>query len=318
MEMPIVTAKVTGAPSLQGRDLVSMRDLTREELLTILDEATAFEDYDKPLLAGKVLGSLFFEPSTRTNLSFSAAMQRLGGNVLGFADARVSSTAKGESLIDTIKVVENYCDIILLRHPLEGAARLAAESTDLPVINAGDGTNQHPTQTLLDLYTIRQKRGRLDNLKIAFIGDLKYSRTVHSLIETLTHFDNELFLISPQSLRIPPDFIEELDARGTIYSEDEDFFSIAPDVDILYTTRIQEERFPDPVEYGKVKNAYSIDRASIERIGGNLTVMHPLPRLNEINRDLDDFPGSAYFDQAKNGVTVRKAVLSLLLGVSRD
>jgi aspartate carbamoyltransferase catalytic subunit len=293
-----VTPNVTGTHSLAGRDLVSMRDLTRDELLSILDEAEAFEGYEKPLLNGKVMGSLFFEPSTRTNLSFQAAMQRLGGN-------------------DTIRVVENYCDLILLRHPLEGAARMAAEATSLPVVNAGDGTNQHPTQTLLDLYTIRQKRGRLDNLKIAFIGDLKYSRTVHSLIETLTHFDNELFLVSPQSLRIPPDFIEELDARGTVYSEDEDFFSIAPDVDILYTTRIQQERFPDPVEYEKVKNAYSIDRESIERIGGNLTVMHPLPRLNEINRDLDDFPGAAYFDQARNGVTVRKAVLSMLLGVHR-
>ena len=312
-----MTPNVTGTHSLAGRDLVSMRDLTRDELLSILDEAEAFEGYEQPLLAGKVMASLFFEPSTRTNLSFSAAMQRLGGSVLGFADAKVSSTAKGESLIDTIRVVENYCDIVLLRHPLEGAARMAAEATSLPVVNAGDGTNQHPTQTLLDLYTIRQKRGRLDNLKIAFIGDLKYSRTVHSLIETLTHFDNELFLVSPQSLRIPPDFIEELDARGTVYSEDEDFFSIAPDVDILYTTRIQQERFPDPVEYEKVKNAYSIDRESIERIGGNLTVMHPLPRLNEINRDLDDFPGAAYFDQARNGVIVRKAVLSMLLGVHR-
>ena len=305
-------------PSLAGRDLVSMRDISREDLLAILDEAVEFEDYERPILRGKVLGSLFFEPSTRTNLSFTSAMQRLGGSTLGFADAKVSSTAKGESLVDTIRVVENYCDIVLIRHPLEGAARLAAESTAKPVINAGDGTNQHPTQTLLDLYTIRQRRGRLDNLKIAFIGDLKYSRTVHSLIETLTHFDNELFLVSPQSLRLPREFLEELDARGTVYSEDENFFSIAPDVDILYTTRIQQERFPDPVEYEKVKNAYRIDRAAIERIGGNITVMHPLPRLNEIARDLDEFPGSAYFDQARNGVTVRKAVLSLLLGVSRE
>jgi aspartate carbamoyltransferase catalytic subunit len=312
-----VTNKAT-APSLAGRDLVSMRDISREDLLAILDEAVRFEGYERPILRGKVLGSLFFEPSTRTNLSFTSAMQRLGGSALGFADAKVSSTAKGESLVDTIKVVENYCDVILIRHPLEGAARLAAESTEKPVINAGDGTNQHPTQTLLDLYTIRQRRGRLDNLKIAFIGDLKYSRTVHSLIETLTHFDNELFLVSPQSLRLPREFLEELDARGTVYSEDENFFSIAPDVDILYTTRIQQERFPDPVEYEKVKNAYRIDRAAIERIGGNVTVMHPLPRLNEIARDLDEFPGSAYFDQARNGVTVRKAVLSLLLGVARE
>ncbi len=313
-----MTSKATGTPVLAGRDLISMRDISREELLAFLDEASAFENYTHPILHGKVLGSLFFEPSTRTNLSFSSAMHRLGGNVIGFADAKVSSTAKGESLVDTIRVVENYCDIVLIRHPLEGAARLAAESTGLPVINAGDGTNQHPTQTLLDLYTIRQKRGRLDNLKIAFIGDLKYSRTVHSLIETLTHFDNEIFLVSPPTLRMPAEFLEELDARGTVYSEDEDFFSIASDVDILYTTRIQQERFPDAVEYEKVKNAYRIDRASIERIGGSVTVMHPLPRLQEISRDLDDYPGSAYFDQARNGVTVRKAVLSMLLGVSRE
>lgn len=300
-----------------GRDLISMRDYNREELLALLDEAAGYEGYEKPLLAGKVMASLFFEPSTRTHLSFSAAMNRLGGSVLGFADARVSSTAKGESLADTVRVVENYCDVILIRHPSEGAARLAADNTKLPVINAGDGTNQHPTQTLLDLYTIRQKRGRLDNLKIAFIGDLKYSRTVHSLIETLTHFDNEVYLVSPQSLRMPPEFLEELDARGTVYTEDEDFFSIASDVDILYTTRIQQERFPDPIEYEKVKNAYRIDRAAVDRIGGNVTIMHPLPRLNEISTDLDDHPGAAYFDQAQNGVTVRKAVLAMLLGVER-
>jgi aspartate carbamoyltransferase catalytic subunit len=313
-----VTVPAPGTLSFAGRDLISMRDYKRDELLAFLDEAVKYEDYDKPILQGKVLASLFFEPSTRTHLSFSAAMQRLGGTTLGFADARVSSTAKGESLADTIRVVENYCDLILIRHPREGAARLASETTRLPVINAGDGTNQHPSQTLLDLYTIRQTRGRLDNLKIAFIGDLKYSRTVHSLIETLTHFDNEIFLVSPQSLRMPPEFIEDLDAGGTVYTEDEDFFSIASDVDIIYTTRIQQERFPDPIEYEKVKNAYRIDREAIERIGGNVTLMHPLPRLNEISTDLDDYPGSAYFDQAKNGVTVRKAIISLLLGVSRE
>ena len=312
-----MTSKATSTPSLEGRDLVSMRDFSRDELLGLLDIATTFEDVEEPLLQGRLLGTLFFEPSTRTNLSFQAAMQRLGGRALGFADAKISSTAKGESLADTIRVVENYCDIVLIRHPLEGSARLAAESTRLPVINAGDGTNQHPTQTLLDLYTIRQKRGRLDNLKIAFVGDLKYSRTVHSLIETLTQFDNEIFLISPQSLRIPPDFIDDLDARGTVYSEDEDFFSLASDVDIIYTTRIQQERFPDQVEYEKVKNAYRIDRATLEKIGGDVTLMHPLPRLNEIATDLDAYPGSAYFDQVKNGVTVRKAVLCELLGVRR-
>jgi len=310
-----VSTQAADLLAFSGRDLISMRDVSRDEINAFLDVAERFDALREPVLHGKVLGSLFFEPSTRTRLSFSAAMQRLGGSVIGFADAKVSSTAKGESLADSIRVVENYCDIILIRHPREGAARLAAESTGLPVINAGDGTNQHPTQTLLDLYTIRQTRGRLDNLKIAFIGDLKYSRTVHSLIETLTHFDNELFLVSPQSLRMPPDFIEELDTRGTVYTEDEDFFSIASDVDVIYTTRIQQERFPDPVEYEKVKNAYRIDRAAIERIGADVTLLHPLPRLNEISTDLDDYPGSAYFDQARNGLTVRKAVLSLLLGI---
>lgn len=312
-----MTTQAVGLEGFAGRDLVSMRDFQREELLAFLDEAEQYEGFSEPILAGKVMGSLFFEPSTRTHLSFNSAMQRLGGSSIGFADAKVSSTAKGESLADTIRVVENYCDVVLIRHPREGAARLAAESTSLPVINAGDGTNQHPTQTLLDLYTIRQTRGRLDNLKIAFIGDLKYSRTVHSLIETLTHFDNELFLVSPTSLRTPPSFIDELDDRGTLYTEDEDFFSIASDVDVIYTTRIQQERFPDPIEYERVKNAYRIDRATIDKIGGNLTLMHPLPRLNEISTDLDDFEGSAYFEQARNGVTVRKAVLALLLGKSR-
>lgn len=309
-----MSSKAADILSFAGRDLISMRDVSRDEIIAFLDVARGFADQDPPLLAGKVMGSLFFEPSTRTRLSFSAAMQRLGGTVVGFADSKVSSTAKGESLADSIRVVESYCDVILIRHPREGAARLAAESTKLPVINAGDGTNQHPTQTLLDLYTIQETRGRLDNLKIAFIGDLKYSRTVHSLIETLTHFDNELFLVSPQSLRMPPEFIEELDVRGTVYSEDEDFFSIASDVDVIYTTRIQQERFPDPVEYEKVKNAYRIDRSAIERIGTGVTLLHPLPRLNEISTDLDDYPGAAYFDQARNGLTVRKAVLALLLG----
>ncbi len=306
------------AAVLEGRDLISMRDFTRDELLAFLDEAERFEDFERPIMAGKIMGSLFFEPSTRTHLSFTSAVQRLGGTTLGFADARVSSTAKGESLADTIRMVENYCDIILIRHHLEGAARLAAESSNLPVVNAGDGTNQHPTQTLLDLYTIRQKRGRLDNLKIAFVGDLKYSRTVHSLIETLTHFDNEIFLISPTSLRIPSEFLEDLDARGTVYSEDEDFFSLSSDVDIIYTTRIQEERFPDPIEYEKVKNAYRIDLETMLRVGTEVTLMHPLPRVNEIATDLDDYPGAAYFDQARNGVTVRKAVLCMLLGIDRD
>lgn len=302
------------AQSFIGRDVVSMRDFTRDEILFILDEAERFEGESKPILSGKILANLFFEASTRTRLSFHAAMSRLGGTTLGFADAAISSVSKGESLSDTIRVVENYCDIIVIRHRLEGAARLAADATSLPVINGGDGSNQHPTQTLLDLYTIRSIHGRIEGLRVAFLGDLKYSRTVHSLIETLARFGCDIVLVSPPSLRLPSDMLDDMAQLGIRCREEFDPSVLPQDVDILYTTRIQKERFPDPLEYERVKSAYRIERSALEIYEKPVTIMHPLPRVNEISIDLDDYPGAAYFKQVKNGVTVRKALLSILLG----
>ncbi len=293
-----------------------MRDLTKEEILFILEESKRYEALERPILSGKILANLFFEPSTRTRLSFHSAMARLGGAVLGFADAQITSVSKGESLADTIRVVENYCDIIVIRHKMEGAARLAAESTHLPVINGGDGSNQHPTQTLLDLYTIQSIHGRIDGLRVAFLGDLRYSRTVHSLIETLARFGCELVLISPPSLRLPGDILDDMARLGVKCREEFNPSILPEDVDILYTTRIQKERFPDPLEYEGVKSAYRIDRKSLDIYSRTVTVMHPLPRVNEIATDLDDYPGAAYFKQVRNGVTVRKALLSILLGVA--
>ncbi|MEW6745413.1 MAG: aspartate carbamoyltransferase [Planctomycetota bacterium] len=303
------------APRLAGRDMISVRDFTREEILFILGVARQFEQERRPLLQGKVLATLFYEPSTRTRLSFESAMTRLGGSYLGFADMRVSSTTKGESLQDTIRVVEGYCDIILIRHPVEGAARLAAETTKLPVVNGGDGANQHPTQTLLDLYTIRESRGRLEGLKVAFLGDLKYGRTVHSLIEVLAKFGNLFSLIAPPGLGLPRDLLEDLDEAHVQYEAAETLSALDPGVDVIYTTRIQKERFPDALEYERVQNTYHLDRAAISRFRDDVTIMHPLPRVTEIDPELDAHPGSAYFLQARNGVTVRKAILSLLLGV---
>jgi len=302
------------ALGFRGRSIISPLDFSKEEIIFLLDVAERFEKVRTPLLQGQILAALFFEPSTRTRLSFESAMHRLGGNCLGFADKGVSSVAKGESLHDTIRVVEGYCDAIVIRHPLEGAARVAAESTTRPVINGGDGANQHPTQTLLDLYTIRKEKGRIDQLKIGFLGDLKYGRAVHSLVETLCHFDVELSLISPTSLRLPPQLRDKLEATGISYTEDQEILPAAAGLDILYTTRIQKERFPDPLDYERVKSAYQVDRSILPDVSDELTIMHPLPRVTEISPDLDDYPRSAYFRQSANGVTVRKALLALVMG----
>jgi len=297
-----------------GRNIVSPREFTKEEILFVLDVASHFEDFSEPILSGKILAALFFEPSTRTRLSFESAMQRLGGHCLGFADKGVSSVAKGETLRDTIRVVEGYCDAIVMRHPLQGAARVAAEATKLPVINGGDGANQHPTQTLLDLYTIRKEKETCDGLKIGFVGDLKYGRAVHSLVETLCHFDVEITLISPDSLRLPGQLLEQLDAVGIPYREVTEILPVAAELDILYTTRIQRERFPDPLDYERVKNVYQVSRSILPKVKESLTIMHPLPRVTEIHPDLDEYPRAAYFRQSANGVTVRKALLALVLG----
>jgi len=301
---------------LLGRDVISMRDFGRDEIRGILARCRDFERRRKPLLRGRVLANLFFEPSTRTRLSFDAAMKRLGGQTIGFADAISTSISKGESLWDTIRVAEGYCDVIVIRHPAEGSARLAAEATALPVINGGDGSNQHPTQTLLDLYTLQKRTGRIEELKVAFVGDLKYGRTVHSLIRSLSLFGAKLWLVSPAVLRLPGDFLEDLAAAGTSYVQVEEIAAVPADVDVLYVTRIQKERFADPVEYERIRADYQVTPATVERFGPRLTLMHPLPRVSELHAALDAHPGAAWFDQARNGMVVRQALLALVLGAA--
>jgi len=303
-----------------ARSLVSAEDVSREDLLWILDQAQAFEGVasgakvlPRPLpLEGKILALLFFEPSTRTRLSFESAMQRLGGSVLGFADAKISSSSKGESLADTVRVVAAYGDAIVLRHPLEGAARLAAEVAGVPVLNAGDGSNQHPSQTLLDLYTIRRATGRLDGLTITFMGDLRYGRTVHSLATALLHFDVRMQFVGPAGLKLPDDLRHGLLASGRVAVEATDLAGISH-TDVLYVTRIQKERFPDPADYERVRTSYRIDRAAVERFGDSLKILHPLPRVNEVDPDVDAHPGALYFQQVRNGVTMRMALLNAVL-----
>jgi len=301
---------------LLDRDVISMRDFDRADVVAILERCREFERNKKPLLQGKVLANLFFEPSTRTRLSFDAAMKRLGGTTIGFADAVSTSTSKGESLWDTIRGAEGYCDVIVLRHPAEGSARLAAEATRLPVINGGDGSNQHPTQTLVDLYTLMKRTGRIEGLKVAFVGDLKYGRTVHSLIRMLSIFGAKLCLVAPPSLQLPPDHLEDLLEDATATAAGNDLTCVPDDIDVIYLTRIQKERFADAVEYERVRNAYQVAPANVARFGPKVTLMHPLPRVNEVHPALDDHPGAAWFDQARNGVVVRQTLLALVLGAA--
>ncbi len=298
----------------KGRDIISINDFTKEELLFILEYSKKFENLRKPLLAGKILATCFYEPSTRTRLSFVSAMLQLGGSVLGFDKGGSSSAAKGETVSDTAKMMEGYADVMVIRHPLEGSARVAAESTEIPVINGGDGANQHPTQTLLDLYTILKTKGSLENLKIGMVGDLKYGRTVHSLAEALSLFNTTFYFISPNLLRMPESILSSLNERNRIYYETNDLFDYLGELDILYVTRIQRERFIDPLEYEKVKNSYIIDTKILNYIKKDLKILHPLPRVNEIHTSLDNTPQAEYFRQSKNGVTVRKALLSLVTG----
>ncbi len=298
------------------QNIVSINDFSRTDIETVLSKASLIEsmsDSDKlELLKGRVVATLFFEPSTRTRLSFETAALRLGCRVMGFSDPSVSSTSKGETLSDTIRIVEQYADFIVMRHWIEGAARRAAEVSSVPVINAGDGANQHPTQTLLDLYSIKKVFGKLDGLKIGMVGDLKYGRTVHSLAVALSLFEgNELFLVSPHSLAMPREIIHQVKNKIAIHESDclDEFM---PALDVLYVTRIQKERFPDELEYNKVKNAFVIDLAAISSSKPSMKIMHPLPRVNEISREVDDSPKAMYFEQAGNGVCVREALLCLL------
>jgi aspartate carbamoyltransferase catalytic subunit len=241
-------------------------------------------------------------------------MEQLGGQVLGFATPGVTSVKKGETLWDTIKITEQYADVIAIRHSIEGGARLAAEAASIPVLNAGDGANQHPTQTLLDLYTIKKARGTLDGLSIGMLGDLKYGRTVHSLTTALSHFKTNFFFIAPDALKMPDEYLEELDKKGLKYTETDDLLSVSKKLDILYVTRIQQERFPDPMEYNKYKDVYKLDKSLLKHVKKDMKIMHPLPRVGEINPDLDDTPHAIYFEQAGNGIPVRKALLALVLG----
>lgn len=301
--------------SFRGRDVISIQDFDREELLHVLHVAKQMaETPPGDILAGKIMATLFFEPSTRTRLSFEAAMGLLGGRIIGFTDPTTTSMVKGESLMDSFRILEGYCDILVMRHPLDGSSRLAADVIEIPVINAGDGANQHPTQTFLDLYTIQQTKGRLDGLSIGFLGDLKYGRTVHSLAQALVHFDIELYFISPPSLAMPEDHLHHLSERGVRFHQTADLLEVADRLDVLYCTRIQEERFPDPVEYQKVRGIYKLNEAMLSKFKPDLRILHPLPRVVELDASLDHTENAVYFQQAHNGVPVRQALLALLLG----
>ncbi|MDG1136016.1 MAG: aspartate carbamoyltransferase [Bacteroidales bacterium] len=301
---------------LKGRSLVSITDYNREEIIHILDMAEDFEKNQRQqILGGHVIASLFFEPSTRTRLSFESAVQYLGGSIIGFASADTTSVRKGESLKDTILTVSNYSDLIVMRNPTDGSARYASEVSPVPIINAGDGANQHPTQCLLDLYSIRKTQGSLDNIHIAMIGDLKYGRTVHSLVQALSLFGATFHFVSPESLKMPSAVKTWVKKAGLEYHQYTDIMDIMPIADILYMTRIQGERFPDPLEYEKVKNSYILENSMLETSKDSMRVLHPLPRVNEITEDVDDNPKAYYFQQAKNGVYVRQALLAAILGL---
>jgi len=301
---------------MKNRSLVSIDDLTTSEIMKILDLAGEFEKQPvQNLLTGKVIATLFFEPSTRTRLSFESAINKLGGKIVGFADASTSSVSKGETLNDTIRTVNNYCDLIVMRHPIEGSARFASEIATVPVINAGDGANQHPTQTLLDLYSIRKTQGTLDNLNIFMVGDLKYGRTVHSLMMAMSRWNTTFNFISPEELKMPDEFKLYLDNLGLKYYEHNDFTDIVSKADIIYMTRVQKERFSDPIEFEKVKNVYVLRSSMLKMTKQNMRILHPLPRVNEINMDVDSNPKAYYFEQALNGVYTRQAILCSLLGI---
>lgn len=302
--------------NIKNRSLVSITDYSKEEILKILDIAEGFEENQRQKILNEfVIATLFFEPSTRTRLSFESAVQYLGGGIVGFASPDVTSVTKGESLKDTILTVSNYSDLIVMRNPMDGSARYASEVSPVPIINAGDGANQHPTQCLLDLYSIRKTQGRLDNLDIAMVGDLKYGRTVHSLVQALSLFNTTFHFVSPESLKMPSSVKTWVKKAGLEYHQYTDFSEVIPKADVLYMTRIQGERFPDPLEYEKVKNAYILDNAMLENSKDNLKVLHPLPRVNEINEDVDENPKAYYFQQAQNGVYVRQALIAAILGL---
>lgn len=296
------------------KDIISISEFSQDEINDVLEKARQLESVSQEqklqLLKGKVIACLFYEPSTRTRDSFKTAIARLGASAIGFDSVESTSGKKGESLHDTIKMYDGYADLIVMRHNLDGSAKLASEVAEVPVINAGDGKNQHPTQTLLDLYTIRKIHGTLFNLNVALIGDLKYGRTVHSLAQALGLFNCRIFLVSPNSLKMPAHVLEGLKN----YSEHEKIQDVLEEADIVYMTRIQKERFPDENEYQKVRNVYKLTASMLNNVKPNMKVLHPLPRVNEIAKDVDSTPYAHYFEQAQNGVIIRQALLCMLLG----
>ncbi|MCW3480992.1 aspartate carbamoyltransferase [Neisseriaceae bacterium JH1-16] len=301
------------ANPLYRKHIISIPDFSREELELVVDTAGRLKHSPRnDLLKDKLIGSCFFEPSTRTRLSFETAVQRLGGNVIGFADGGNTSAKKGETLADSIKIIGSYTDAVVMRHPKEGAARLASQFSAVPVINGGDGSNQHPTQTLLDLFTIKETQGTLENLTVAFVGDLKYGRTVHSLTQALSQFNCRFYFVSPEALAMPDYICEELDEKGVQYTLVSSLDDVIPQVDILYMTRVQRERF-DEAEFKKIQGKYVLRADMLANARTNLRVLHPLPRVDEIATDVDSTPHAYYFEQAKNGVYARQALLALVL-----
>lgn len=300
------------------KDIISMNDMAKEEIMEILKLAKRIENTPEEeklkILSGKIVSTLFFEPSTRTKMSFESAAYRLGANVLQLPPAEYSSLKKGESFLDTIKMVESYSDVIVVRHPFDGAARLASVTSRKPVINAGDGSNQHPSQTLLDLYTILEEKGTLENLSIAFVGDLKYGRTVHSLMRALTHFNPTVYFVAPQILQMPDYLLENLRKNNIKYEILSDFRDCLDKIDVFYMTRIQKERFLDVDEYEKLKGVYIINKKNIiGKCKEDMIILHPLPRVDEISTDLDSTKHALYFKQAKNGIPIRQAMMLKVL-----
>ena len=305
---------------MNPNSLVSIDDLSKEQILDLLETARYFEEHpNHKILDGKVVATLFFEPSTRTRLSFETAVNRLGGRVIGFSDAATSSSSKGETLKDTIKMVSNYVDLIIMRHYLEGAARYATEVTETPVINAGDGANQHPSQTMLDLYSILKTQGTLENLTITMVGDLKYGRTVHSLLMAMKYFNPTFRFVACDELRMPREYIEFCRKQGIAFEEHTDFSKeVIDSSDIIYMTRVQRERFSDIMEYERVKDLYNLHASMLDTSRDNLRILHPLPRITEISQDVDDNPKAYYFDQARNGLFARQALICRALGIDVD
>jgi len=298
------------------KNIISIKDFDKKDIEYILKIAEEMEPIARSeeksnILSGKLLGMLFYEPSTRTRLSFEAAMKRLGGSTIGFSEALTSSATKGENLNDTVKIVGEYSDALVIRHNMEGTARYAANIVDVPVINAGDGAGQHPTQTILDLYTMKRVLGKIDDLHIALVGDLKYGRTVHSLAYALAMFDVDVSFVSPKELKMPREILHDLGKSGVEVYETDNIHDVLDKTDVLYVTRIQKERFPDPAEYSKIKGTYTIDYNLLK--GSNTIVMHPLPRVDEISHDVDNTPHGKYFEQAFYGVPVRMALLKTLI-----